>query len=161
MAVWGGLFHLSSNSSPLQWTTIKSFRQGSFLLGRVTTRIIWVFPCLCTQFVYLKLYDWQHTFAICRIVCGFITGWCFNLSFPIWQFLNMMTWKDFIRMGLFIFHSGIKIGKNSFVTWTRVCDATTTSVMNNFPSLNWFGWVNVLSPMFRIIRILCKNSWCI
>jgi hypothetical protein len=31
--------------------------------------------------------------------------------------------------------------------------------MMNFPSLDWFGWVNVLSPMFRIIHIVCKNSW--
>jgi hypothetical protein len=41
----------------------------------------------------------------------------------------------------------------------RVWDATTTSVMKNFPSLDWFGWVNVLSPSFGIIRIVCKNSW--
>jgi hypothetical protein len=62
-------------------------------------------------------------------------------------------------MGLLFFHSGMEIGKNSFVAWMRVCDTTTTSVTMNIPSLDGFCWVNVLSPMFRIIRIVCKNSW--
>jgi NOL1/NOP2/fmu family ribosome biogenesis protein len=43
-----------------------------------------------------------------------------------------MTWKRLILMGLLFFHSSIEIGKNSFVTWMRGCDATTTSVMKNF-----------------------------
>ena len=70
-----------------------------------------------------------------------------------------MTLKELFMMGLLFFHSGMEIGKNSFVTWMRVCDATNMSVMKNFPSLDWFGWVNVLFPSFRIIRIVCKNSW--
>ena len=132
MEVWGGLFHRSSNSSPPQWTIPRSLRQGSFLLGRVTAIIMWVFSIFGPLFVYVLFYDWQHIFAIFRNVCGFITGWCFNLSFQICLFPNMMTWKDFISMVLFIFLSDMEIGKISFVTWMRVCKATTRSVMDSY-----------------------------
>jgi len=59
------------------------------------------------------------------------------------------------------FHSDTEIGKISLGTWMRVCKATTMIVMTIIPSLDWFGWVNVLFPMFRFFFILCKNSWCI
>ena len=90
-------------------------------------------------------------YATYRIVCGFITGCCFNLSFQTWQLSPPMTWKTLILVEVLFFHSSMEIGKNSFVTWTRGCDTTTTSIMKNCQSLDWFGWVNVLSPTFRII----------
>ena len=53
-------------------------------------------------------------------------------------------------MELFILHSSMEIGKNSLVTWMKLCKTTTMIVMDIIPSLDWFGWVNV----FRMIHIL-------
>ena len=148
MVIWDGLFHLWSNSSPLQSPTRRSSRKGSFLLGRVTRITMWVLPFM---YIWNCMTDCHCIYATYRIVCGFITGCCFNLSFQIWQLSQPMTWKTLILMGVLFSHSSMEIGKNSFVTWMRVCDATTTSVMKNCQSSDWFGWVNVLSPTFRII----------
>ena len=161
MEVWGGLFHPSSNCSPLQSTTVESSRKGSYLLGRVTTRIMWVLSILVTLFIYIAFYHWLHIFVIFRSVCGFITGWCFNLSFQICQFLYLTTWKDVIPMGIFTFHSDIRIGKNLFKSWMRVAKEITLHLIDKFQSLDWFGWVNVLFPIFRNVLILCYNSRCI
>ena len=79
-----------------------------------------------------------------RIVCGFITGSFYSLSFQIWPLSQRMTWKGNGLMGLFTFHSSTEIGKILSVTWkTMGCVRSTTIFMVNFPSLDWFGWVNV------------------
>ena len=97
----------------------------------------------------MNLYD-RFTFYIChRIVCGFITGSCYSLSFPISPLWQRMTWKQNILMGLFISHSSMQIGKILFVTWMRGYEPTTTTIMKKCPSLDWFGWVNVWWPNFR------------
>ena len=152
MEVWGGLFHPSSNFSRLLSTTVTNSRKGSYLLGRVTARIMWVLSIIVIFFVYFANYHWLVIF---RIVCGFITGWCFNLLFPICQLTNWTTWKDVMQMGLFTFHSDIRIGKNSYKSWMRVARVFTFNLMDKFQSLDWFGWVNVLFPIFRNVIFLC------
>ena len=126
--------------------------RDNFFLGRVTTITMWVLPFFMQLIVYMKFStDWLPIHATYRIVCGFITGCCYSLSFRIWPLSQKMTWKTNILMGLLCFHSSMEIGKNYVVTWTRGCDATTTGVMKNCQSLDWFDWVNMFSPTFRII----------
>ena len=129
-----------------------------FFLGGIQRKLCESFHCyaiisytwICmTDLIFMNSYD-RITFCIChRFVCGFITGSCYSLSFPISPLWKRMTWKQKILMGLFNFHLSMQIGKISFVTWTRGCKPTTTSVMKDFRSLDWFGWVNVWWPNFR------------
>ena len=165
MVSWDGKCHLLSNSSPPLCPTSKSSRMGSFLLGRATKITMWVFCVVsfsCCEIVYMNLYNQRIHITYCkfllhmyasflprRIVCGFITGSCYSLSFQIWPLKHLMTWKGNGLMGLFTLNSRTEIGKILSVTWTMGCDPTTALFIKNFPSLDWFGWVNVWCLHFR------------
>ena len=151
--------HFWSNSSPPPWPTRKNTRKGSFLLGRDTKITMWVFPFSCSYILYIDLYDriiyCQFVWPIyvlylpLTIVCGFITGSCYSLSFQIWPLSQRMTWKQRNPDGTL--HFPFKHGNGEFlsITWTRGCDPTTTIAMKKIRSLDMFGWVNVWSPDFR------------
>ena len=117
--------------------------------------IIFIHWFLCFQILMIDIrnvisfYPFMFFYFSLRIVCGFITGSFYRLSFPTCPLKQKMTWKEKMMMGLYTSISSMEIGKNTSVTWkTMGCVRSTTKFTVYFPRLDWFGWGNVWFPQF-------------